>query len=159
MWNIFLAIATGTCKFLTFYSPFTRVKATSKLNKKWVLQGLLLTMFPYIPLIPCSLSDPRMFLLNANFSTCKLIIVKIHKKDIPFFHWEGFFFWKQVFILALMILVYLFSLAVSNIVLYTCFFNEPVYDVLVPWKKKKIWTSCTFFFLCFVHFKCYYFCL
>ena len=97
MWNIFLAIATGTCKFLTFYSPFTRVKATSKLNKKWVLQGLLLTMFPYIPLIPCSLSDPRMFLLNANFSTCKLIIVKIHKKDIPFFHWEGFFFLKTSF--------------------------------------------------------------
>ena len=36
-----------------------------------------------------------------------------------------------------MIVVNIFSLAVSTVVLFTCVFNEPVYDVLASWKKKK----------------------
>ena len=80
-------------------------------------------------MIACSLSDPRMVLFNANFS---VIDLKIHKKDIyPFFIIKAFFF-KTILISALMILVNLFSLVVSAIVLFTCFFNEPVYGVLAP---------------------------
>ena len=36
-----------------------------------------------------------------------------------------------------MIVVILFSLEVTNVVLFICIFKESVYDVLAPWRKKK----------------------
>ena len=48
-----------------------------------------------------------------------------------------------------MLLIF-FPLVVFNVALFICVCSI-VNDVLVPWKKKKIWTSCTFlFFLLFV---------
>ena len=57
------------------------------------------------------------------------------------FHYENFYL-KTSFISALMIVV-IFSLAVSTVVLFTCVFSKPVYDILVHSKKKKLWT-CNF---------------
>ena len=34
-------------------------------------------------------------------------------------------------------LLILFSVTVSTVVLFACAFNEPIYDVLAPWKKKN----------------------
>ena len=95
-------------------------------------------------LIPCSSSDARMPLFNVNFNACKLIIdSKFHNKQWhPFFPYEDFYL-KTSFISALMIVIF-FSLAVSTVVLFTCVFSKPVYDILVHSKKKKLWTTCTF---------------
>ena len=43
-----------------------------------------------------------------------------------------------------MIVAILFSLAVFTVVLFSCVFSKPVYDILVHSKKKKLWTTCTF---------------
>ena len=96
-------------------------------------------------MIPCSSSDARMLLFNVNFSACKQIIdSNFHNKQwCPFFHYEDFYL-KTSFISALMIVVIFFSLAVSTVVLFTCVFSKPVYDILVHSKKKKLWTTCTF---------------
>ena len=92
-------------------------------------------------LIPCSLSDGRILLFNANYW------LKIsHKTIIPFFSLWRFFFLKQNSFLLL------WSSFLSSI--HCCFvywrFTELVYDTLAPWKKKKIRTSCNYF--CFVSF-------
>ena len=95
-------------------------------------------------LTPCSSSDARMPLFNVNFNACKLIIdSNFHNKQwYPFFPYEDFYL-KTSFIFALMIVIF-FSLAVSTVVLFTCVFSKPVYDILVHSKKKKLWTTCTF---------------
>ena len=43
--------------------------------------------------------------------------------------------------------------------LFTWVFKKPVYDVLAPWQKKKLWATCTFFWFCLVRFECFVFCL
>ena len=95
-------------------------------------------------MIPCSTSDARMFLFNVNFRACKLVIdSNFHNKQwCPFSHYEDFYL--ETSFTALMIVVIFFSLAVSTVVLFTCVFSKPVYDILVHSKKKKLWTTCTF---------------
>ena len=69
------------------------------------------------------------------------------------------FFLKTKFIAVLMIVAHLLFFSSITVALFTCVFTELVYDALTPCKKKKIKTSCNLFLLCFVHFKCYCFCL
>ena len=54
--------------------------------------------------------------------------------DAHFSSWR--YFSLKSFISGL-IIVALFSLAVSTFALFTCSFTQPVYEVLPPWKKKK----------------------
>ena len=58
---------------------------------------------------------------------------------------------------ALMIAVNLLYFSSIHHFLFTCIFNESIYDALMPLKKKKLWATCTFFLFCFVHFKFYCF--
>ena len=88
-------------------------------------------------MIPCSSSDTRIHSFNANFGACKLISLKIsQKRIIPFSHREGFFLKTSFLFLWWLLLIFL-TLAVSTVFLFTCVFNESVYDTLVPWKKKN----------------------
>ena len=63
------------------------------------------------------------------------------------------------FITDLMIVVNLLYFSSTHLFLFSCIFNKSVYAALAPWKKKKIWTTCTFFLFSFICFKCYCFCL
>ena len=95
-------------------------------------------------MIPCSTSDARMFLFNVNFRACKLVIdSNFHNKQwCSFSHYEDFYL--ETSFTALMIVVIFFSLAVSTVVLFTCVFSKPFYEILAHSKKKKLWTTCTF---------------
>ena len=50
-----------------------------------------------------------------------------------------------------LMIVVLFSLAVSTFALFTCVFTQPVYEVLPPWKKKKHYERPVLSF-CFISF-------
>ena len=80
----------------------------------------------------------------------------IKKNNIYPFFIVNVFFLKQV-ISALMIAVNLLYFSSIHHFLFTCIFNESIYDTLMPLKKKKLWATCTFFLFCFVHFKFYCF--
>ena len=117
--------------------------------------GLIKFYLGHSLLIPCSSSDARMLLFNANFSACKLII------DWKYlFFIANFFFLKASFISALMIVVnVLFFRSIQ------CCFVHLRFQGICLWrisalkeerKYERVELSC---FFCFVCFECYCFCL
>ena len=86
--------------------------------------------------------------LNHLAKLAKLLSVRLQSK----------WFWVRVQLQLLWLLLIFASSAVSTVVLFTGIFTDFVWCISVL-KEEKIRTSCNLFLFCFVHFKCYCFCL
>ena len=97
----------------------------------------------------CACSYSTLILAYANYLLTENFT---QKKNILFFHREGFFLKRFSFLLLWLLLIF-FSLTVSPVVLFAYTFNEPVYGEFSPWRKKNYERLMDYeLFFCFVSF-------